>query len=249
MNVATYGPGGRWAMTDRSEDALKLTPDAFEVGPSAMRWTREGLEIDIDEMTTPHLRRLRGRVVVTPEAVTEVEMPLTPDGRHVWRPFAPVSRIRVELDRKGWTWEGSGYFDANFGLAALEADFSYWTWGRFPTAAGATCFYDADRRDGGTLATAVAFDGGGRARIVEAPPKTRFARSLWAVRRETRADPGYRPRQTQAMLDAPFYCRSTVRTKIDGVEATGVHEALDLDRFASNWLMPMLAVRVPRRRR
>jgi carotenoid 1,2-hydratase len=28
---------------------------------------------------------------------------------------------------------------------------------------------------------------------------------------------------------------------------TGVHEALDLDRFASPFLKPMLAVRVPRR--
>jgi carotenoid 1,2-hydratase len=49
------------------------------------------------------------------------------------------------------------------------------------------------------------------------------------------------------MLDAPFYSRSVVRTRIGRVETEGVHEALDLRRFRSPWLMPMLAVRVPRR--
>ena len=33
------------------------------------------------------------------------------------------------------------------------------------------------------------------------------------------------------MLDAPFYCRSAIRTTIDGETSVGVHEALDLDRF------------------
>jgi carotenoid 1,2-hydratase len=49
------------------------------------------------------------------------------------------------------------------------------------------------------------------------------------------------------MLDAPFYSRSAVRTKIYGEETVGVHEALDLRRFASPLLKPMLAMRVPRR--
>jgi len=74
-------------------------------------------------------------------------------------------------------------------------------------------------------------------------------RGLWTVRRKMRADPGTSPRQTAPMLDAPFYCRSVVRSRIGGQESTGVHEALDLDRFASPWLKPMLALRVPRRAR
>ena len=73
-------------------------------------------------------------------------------------------------------------------------------------------------------------------------------RSLWAVARDTRADPGYQPRQVQSMLDAPFYSRSAVRTRINGEETVGVHEALDLTRFRSPLLKPMLAVRVPRRK-
>ena len=50
------------------------------------------------------------------------------------------------------------------------------------------------------------------------------------------------------MLDAPFYSRSKIRTKIMGEEVEGVHEALDLDRFANPLIKPMLALRVPRRR-
>ena len=51
------------------------------------------------------------------------------------------------------------------------------------------------------------------------------------------------------MLDAPFYARSLVKTQLFGEVTTGVHEALDLTRFAKPWLKPMLAVRVPRRAR
>ena len=234
-------------MTDRGHTALALSEDAIQIGPSSMRWENDALVVDIDERSWPHLHRLKGRVTIHPEAVTDVELPLMPDGTHVWRPFAPASRIEVALDRPGWTWAGHGYFDANFGTRALEQDFSYWTWGRYPTPGGALTFYDAARRDGTDLGVAVKFDGSA-ARIVEAPPRTPFRRSLWAVRRETRADPGHRPRQVKAMLDAPFYCRSVVETQIDGARTAGVHEALDLDRFASPLLKPMLAVKVPRRR-
>lgn len=76
-----------------------------------------------------------------------------------------------------------------------------------------------------------------------------MARSLWTVRRETRADTGFLPCQELAMLDAPFYTRSAVRTCIDGEQTVGVHEALDLRRYAQPLLKPMLAVRVPRRAR
>ncbi|WP_326493649.1 carotenoid 1,2-hydratase [Rhodovulum sulfidophilum] len=248
INVATYGPGGRWTMTDRGRDALRQTRDTFEVGPSKLTWAGGKLVFDIDEMTWPHMGRLKGRVTVTPSAVTGVELPLKADGSHVWRPFAPSSEIEVDLNQPGWQWKGHGYFDANFGTAALEDDFSYWTWGRFPTKAnGAWCFYDASMRDGSELAVGVHFDADGRAEVAEAPPRTRFPRSKWLVRRETRADPGYKPRQVHDMLDAPFYCRSAIRTKVFGEEVVGVHEALDLDRFASPLIKPMLAVKVPRK--
>ena len=79
-------------------------------------------------------------------------------------------------------------------------------------------------------------------------PKTKFSRSLWQVRRETRSDNNYKPKQIQNMLDAPFYSRSKIKTKIKGEEVEGVHEALDLNRFANPLIKPMLALRVPRKR-
>jgi carotenoid 1,2-hydratase len=246
--VATYGPGGRFTMTDRGQSALRQTTDSFTVGPSSLRWEGGKLIIDINEIGSPPLiSRVRGRVTLTPGAVTGVEVPLTADGTHIWRPFAPTCDIEVDLDAPGWQWTGHGYFDANFGTRALEQDFGYWTWGRFPTNTGSTCFYDATMLDGSEFALGVEFDAAGQARTVAPPPKARFARSLWAVSRETRADPGHRPKQVQAMLDAPFYCRSAVRTQINGEETVGVHEALDLRRFRSPLIKPMLAVRVPRR--
>ena len=235
-------------MTDRGAAALRQSRDVFEVGPSRMAWRGDRLVIDIDERAAPPVPgRVRGRITVVPSALTAEELALTPDERHRWRPFAPVARIEVRLGG-AWDWDGHGYFDANFGAAALEADFRTWNWGRYPVRDGAICFYDAVRADGTALAVAKRFGADGRAEDVEALPLTRFSRSLWAVARETRADAGFRPRQVKPMLDAPFYSRSLVRTKIAGEETVGVHEALDLRRLKGPWLMPMLALRVPRRR-
>jgi carotenoid 1,2-hydratase len=246
--VATYGPGGRFTMTDRGEGALRQTASRFEVGPSSLRWQGDRLIIDIDEWAAPPLPgRVRGQITLEPEALTQVELPLTEDGAHIWRPFAPRARIYVDLDKPGWQWTGEGYFDANFGTRALEEDFSYWTWSRFPTARGATCIYDAHRCDGSVLNAAFAFDKTGAARVIDAPPKSRMARPLWMVRRDTRADDGYTPKQVRPMLDAPFYNRCVMRTKLHGEEVTGVYEALDLVRFRQPWLKPMIALRVPRR--
>ena len=62
-----------------------------------------------------------------------------------------------------------------------------------------------------------------------------------------RADAGVAPRQALALLDAPFYSRSAVRTQVSGEVVTGVHEALDLDRFRQGWMKWVLAVRVWKR--
>ncbi len=236
-------------MTDRGRPALRQTENSFTVGPSSLHWDGKELHININEIgALPLVSRVKGRITVRPSAITNAEVLLTEDAAHIWRPFAPVSDIDVELDAPGWTWSGHGYFDANFGTRALEADFDTWTWGRYPTETGAQCFYDAKRRDGTELATALRFATDGAVVEVTPPPKARVRRSLWAVARETRSDPGYQPHQAMGMLDAPFYSRSMVRTKLDGAETVGVHEALDLRRFRSPLLMPMIAVRVPRRR-
>ncbi len=235
-------------MTDRGTAALRKSSDVFEVGPSKMTWDGTQLVIDINEWGSPPMvGPVRGQVIVTPRAITTVELPLTADGAHIWRPFSPTSDIEVNLEAKGWQWKGHGYFDANFGTRALEQDFSYWTWGRYPLADGSVCFYDADRLDGSQLGVGIQFDAENHPTVIDAPPKVRFKNSAWQVRRETRADVGVMPVQVKGMLDAPFYSRSMVKTRFNGEETTGVHEALDLNRFSNPLLKPMLACRVPRR--
>lgn len=235
-------------MTDRGRQALRNTTDTLQVGPSSMHWNGRELVIDINEISgLPVISRVQGQITITPRALTSVELPLTPDGAHIWRPFAPSSDIKVDLAAKGWQWSGHGYFDANFGTRPLEDDFKFWTWGRYPTRSGTTCIYDATRRDGSTLETAIAFDHNGRASIASAPPPVSFRTSGWRIKRKTRADPGIVPKQVLGMLDAPFYSRSAVQTQLDGEVVTGVHETLDLDRYASPLIKPMLAFRVPRR--
>jgi len=189
-------------MTDRGRSALRQTEDTFTVGPSSLHWDGTDLIIDIDEISAPPIiSRVRGQIRVTPKAITSKELLLTDDGAHVWRPFAPISDISVDLDASGWQWSGHGYFDSNFGTRALEQDFSFWTWGRFPTSDGAICIYDAERRDGTTLDSAIEFTPDGGVGYCDAPPRTSFKRSLWQVRRETRADVGTTPRQVLPMLD------------------------------------------------
>jgi carotenoid 1,2-hydratase len=249
INVVTYGPGGRFTMTDRGRPALRQSRDALQVGPSRMAWQNGSLVIDIDEISAlPRVSRVQGQIRLTPAAITEVEARLTPDARHIWRPFAPSAQIEVDLTQ-GHRWSGHGYFDANFGTAALEADFKRWTWGRFPRASGGTsCFYDATRADGSTLALGLDVAHDGRATIIDPPPLKSLGRTAWAIKRETRCDADATPRQTMSLLDAPFYSRSIVRTALGGEVVTGVHEALDLTRFKSPLIKAMLALRVPRRR-
>nr|WP_207186798.1 carotenoid 1,2-hydratase [Phaeovulum veldkampii] len=248
INVVTYGPGGRFTMTDRGRSALRQSPDTLQVGPSRMHWTGRQLIVEVEEISAlPKVSRVRGTITLTPSAVTNVEVALTPDGSHIWRPFAPTADIEVDLTQ-GHRWKGHGYFDANFGLAALEDDFRFWTWGRFPTAEGAACFYDGVRTDGSTFGFGINVSKTGEVALIEdLPPQTHFARTAWAVKRDTRADAGFQPRQVMAMLDAPFYSRSLVETQIGGQRSVGVHEALDLRRYGSALIKPMIAVRVPRR--
>lgn len=251
LNVATYGPGGRFTMTDRGTSALHQTPDTLTLGPSSVHWDdeRQELRIDINEISSlPLVSRIKGTVVIRPKGVTDVELALTPSGTHVWRPFAPNSDIFVDLDRPGWQWQGHGYFDANFGTRALEQDFDYWTWGRFPVASGTKCFYDLTYRDGTSAAYAVDCDPDGQVRLSDsAPDAVKFSRSGWLVKRETRCDAGAKPKQIQSLLDAPFYSRAEVETTLQGHKSRGVFEALDLTRFRNPLILAMLAVRVPRR--
>lgn len=249
LNVAMSGPDARFCMTDRGRGALRQAPGHLTLGPSSLHWDGTALTIEVDEMAgLPRPGRLRGRVRLVPQAVTGVELPLTADGAHVWRPFAPAARIEVDLDVPGWRWTGHGYFDGNFGTRAMEADFDHWTWARLSAPdGGALCVYDAALRGGGMRRASMRFGPNGAASHVDAPDAVPMGRTRWGLARELRADSGTQPRALRSMLDAPFYARATVETTIGGERLSGVHEVIDLRRYASPAIRPMVAFRVARR--
>ena len=240
-------------MTDRGSSALQQSKHSLTVGPSSMIWdeAEQSLIISVNEVSSlPIISPVKGTIIVKPKSITDVELPLTSTGTHIWRPFAPTAEIEVDLNKDGWKWSGHGYFDANFGTRALEQDFNYWTWGRFPISGGTKCFYDLEFKNGEKESHAFNFDGDGKASLIsDPPPIKKFKRSLWSVKRSTRCDESSKPRQIKNMLDAPFYSRAAVETTIDGAKTTGVFEALDLHRFRNPIILAMLAVRVPRRNR
>lgn len=246
INVALYGPRARWTMTERGAGKLARDADALEVGASRMRWTGESLIVEIDERAVPHLSRVRGRVRLTPDFLTDREAALDPAGAHVWRPFAPAARVEVEMEAPAQSWRGHAYMDANFGARPLEADFGYWTWSRGRGAGGASVLYDAERRDGTALQLSGRFSPSGAWQALPPPPMTELPGTLWRVRRRTRADADAPAQVTQRMEDAPFYARAGLRARLWGEEVEGVHEALDLDRFDTPWCRALLPWRMPR---
>ncbi|HSG88016.1 MAG TPA: hypothetical protein VLA56_02310 [Pseudomonadales bacterium] len=248
INIGLYGPDrDLWAMTERGERHMRRDADRFDVGPSSMRWEDGGLTVEIDEITVPIPRRLRGRIRLVPRALTGHAEYLDANGRHLWRPLAPVADIEVSFSKPALAWRGAGYLDMNHGSEPLEDGFRYWTWSRAPTTAGGgAVLYDAERRDGSHLNLALRFDETGRTESFTPPPRQPLATSGWRVPRSTRADAGTPPRVIRTLEDTPFYARSSVAARLDGEDLQMVHEALDLDRFASRWVQTLLPFRMPR---
>lgn len=247
LNVALYGVSDRrWAMTERGRDAVARTPRRLAIGPSAIGWRDGALVVEIDERAAPLPRRVRGEIRLTPAVTPARSFYLDPAGRHVWQPVAPSARILVALEHPRLRWSGAAYHDANFGAEPLEAGFRDWTWGRAHLADRAVVFYDADRRDGGHTALALAIAPSGAITSLPAPPGAALPRGFWGLRRETRADVGATARIAMKMEDAPFYTRSLVETTLYGERVVAMHERLALDKFANRGIQALLPFRMPR---
>jgi carotenoid 1,2-hydratase len=247
INVALSGPrGGAWAMTERGAKRVVRGPDHFAVGPSSLHWDGDTLVISVDEMSAPLGYRVRGTVRVRPEQIATTAFLLDPDGRHRWHPVTPRARVEVEMDRPGVRWSGDGYFDSNFGDEPLEDGFDDWHWSRAHLEQDVAVLYEGRRRHGRPFNLALRFDRQGRWHDVEQPPPASLPRSGWLVRRATRADAGHAPRVLKTWIDAPFYARSALATRIYGEDVTAVHESLSLGRFRSPIVQSMLPYRMPR---
>jgi carotenoid 1,2-hydratase len=247
MNVVLYRPSGKyWAMTERGRAALRRTADRVGIGKSAMHWDGTALVIDVNEITVPLPRRLRGRIVLHPRGVGGEAVALDPQARHHWRPIAPQCPIAVDFERPSLSWRGTAYMDSNFGTVPLERDFSAWNWSRRHDGDRTTVFYDIEHRDRHRSALAFEFDAQGRRVDVAAPAAADLRRGLWGVARRVRAH-GKEVRLLRALEDAPFYTRSLVRSRDACGAGITVHESLSLERFASRWVQILLPFRMPRR--
>jgi carotenoid 1,2-hydratase len=234
-------------MTERDATALARDAEHFRVGPSELRREGDAYVVDVDEITVPVPRRLRGRIRVIPEALTGHEESLDAAGRHVWRPHAPRARVEVDFRQPGLRWQGTGYLDSNAGSEPLEAGFRYWTWSRGDAGDEAVILYDAERRDASHLGLGLRVDRHGGVTPFEPPPRRTLPGTLWRVHRETRGEDA--ARLVRTFEDTPFYNRSRIASRVLGRNVEMFHEALDLDRFASRWVQTLLPFRMPRRRR
>jgi carotenoid 1,2-hydratase len=234
-------------MTERGHNSLRRSADRLEIGSSAMQWDGVSLTIDIDEVTVPLPSRLRGTVTVRPRALTGVVYDLDAGGKHRWQPIAPLSDVVVDLQSPGLRWCGSGYFDHNNGDEPLDAAFRSWTWSRFDRGDHARIFYDVVEADGAERSLSLRANASGTVEAGAPIGYRPLPNGLWGVKRSVPTDGSMTPVLVRSMEDAPFYTRSTIRSGIDGAEATGVHESLSLKRATAPIVRMMLPFRMPRR--
>lgn len=247
INVALYGPGGRWAMTERGRGSTSRERERFVVGPSELAWDGTGLTIRFDEVCAPVPKRARGVIRVTPGPLLDRAFAIDGEGRHEWRPVSPACRVEVECEAPAMAWRGDGYLDLNEGAEPLEAAFRSWTWGAAPLGDGAAILYDVERRAGGPLSLGLKVDAAGALSSFEPPPLSRLAPPFWRAPRAAWRDEGASPRVVATLEDAPFYARSRVATRLLGEDVVMMHEGLSLDRFRLPVVQAMLPFRMPRR--
>jgi carotenoid 1,2-hydratase len=237
-------------MTERGAGALQRTATRLAIGPSALHWDGQSLQVTLDERCAPLPRRLRGRLRLHPQAPgAPAPLPLDAAGEHHWWPIAPGARIEVDLQEPGWRWQGAAYLDSNRGSVPLEHSFASWQWARAALDGGRSAVaYDALQADGTARRIALLFDGrGGSAPLPAMPMQALSKTPVFRVPRHQRSADGQAPRVLATLEDAPFYNRSLVAARWAGQPVQAVHESLDLGRFRQPVVQAMLPFRMPRR--
>ncbi|WP_233205219.1 hypothetical protein [Alkalicaulis satelles] len=245
LNVCLYGPGvRRWAMTERRAGEVEAGEDHVRLGPSAVRFEDGALIYDIAEYGAPVPLRVRGQVVIRPEAEQSETFTLDAAGRHVWRPIWPRARVEARFTAPDLRFSGEAYVDMNAGEEPLEAGFRSWNWARTALPDGAAILYDSVWKDGGGQGLALRIGPDGKAAAFDPPPLKDLPLTGWRVARAARSEGSAQVQQT--LEDTPFYARSLISTELLGAPRKSMHESLDLTRFSSPVVKMMLPFRMPR---
>jgi carotenoid 1,2-hydratase len=229
-------------MTERGRRALERSGDAFRLGASTLRWSPDGLAIELDEVSTPHERPIRGLITLRPLRGGGPAVALDEAARHGWRPIAPDCHAAVTLSTPEQAWSGHGYLDTNWGARPISEDFDGWDWSR-SCGGEPRAFYDLQRRDGSISAFGAGYGPDGVFGVTEATPHAPQSASLWRLPRRA---PGQSGEIAGTLEDTPFYARSLIRSRIGEAETMLMHERLDCRRLASRWVQALLPFRMPR---
>ena len=249
INVALYGPGSRWAMTERGTGSVARSNDQLVIGPSQLKWTGDHLQIDLNEVSVPIPKRVLGTVRVYPDALCNYSNALDDQGKHRWGPIAPCARVEVDLQKPGLKWQGHAYLDSNDGDEPVTIPFKTWDWSRARMADGSTAvIYDVTQTSGALTLLAERFkpDGSWES-FTPAKKREQLPPTLWRIDRGVRADATAPSRVIDTLEDTPFYARSLLQTSLLGEQVTAVHETLQPQRLNHLPVRLMLPWRMPRR--
>lgn len=249
LNVALYGRrGARWSMTERSAGALSRSDSQLVIGPSALHWHGDTLEIELDEISVPIPRRIRGRIRVHPRYLPCKRYALDDAGLHGWQPIAPRAEVEVELDHPRLRWRGTGYLDSNAGNVPLEESFRDWDWSRATTDGGESLIvYQVRQMRGDDRNLALHFRDDGTVEPFQAPTPRPLPKALWGVNGAGSLDPEHPVRMVERLEDTPFYSRTHLSGVLAGRPVEVMHESLSLRRFRQRWVQMLLPFRMPRR--
>lgn len=245
FNVVVHGPrGSAWAMSEYRGGDVERSADVFVLGRNRITRDAGGITLDIDERTAPWGRSLRGRVRLVPHAWMDRQFALDERGQHRWWPVAPRASIEVDMAAPAMQFVGAGYYDCNGGIEPLELGLAGWTWSRSAAVDRTTLLYDVEDRDGRRREIGLCYRDDGRVDAIEAPRVATLGRSRWGLPRTSRATDVGSATVRRTLVDSPFYARSLVDTDLGGRQAIGVHEVVDLRRFARVSTQLMLPFRI-----
>jgi carotenoid 1,2-hydratase len=251
-------------MTERSQHSVSRDASNFVLGPSALTWRNDCLEINLDEWSLPIPQKMRGKIRVYPKGLSSKLWALDPAGEHTWGPIATQGRVEVELAEPQLQWKGHAYFDQNEGRSPINAKdcaFTEWDWSRALLKDGSTIVtYDVRNKiSANDQLLGLQFSADSAAvQDIELSERYKLKRTAWGLRRSIRTPKGVNdpaaksaknstdPAVVKTLEDTPFYSRNIVQTYCFGQAVQTMHETLHVNRLASYLTQGMLPFKMPR---